>query len=223
MQKLKRENAKNEFNTLRGVMKVNKGKSLKERADKVNIKVKEMSFEKEYNNFWSKTDLEKKDARSRQRGSAVLNLIKDISPQSCLILGCGRGIIGEMIKERGFPVQGIDISEEAVEMAKTRGIKAIKENILHYKEEEKFPLIISLEVLEHTPNPSLILTKIKKLLLDKGIFIISLPNEFHLIVQLKKLFGFPLIFNHHHLHLFTPKKSREVLQKNGFEIGRAHV
>lgn len=99
-----------------------------------------------------------------------------------LDIGCGNGNISNQLGELGHLVLGIDISEEAINVAKKKNklinveFKAISAEELTVN--EKFDVIVCSEVIEHLNNPELIIQALKKLLSEKGVLIITVPNGF---------------------------------------------
>ena len=81
-------------------------------------------------------------------------------------------------------VKGVDISEEAIQMAQNvfshpnvEYIAAAAEKIDELFEENSFDMVISLETIEHVNSPEIFLSAIKKVLNPNGIIILSCPND----------------------------------------------
>ena len=87
-----------------------------------------------------------------------------------LDVGCGGGILSEAMAARGADVTGIDMGKEALAIAKLH----LKKSGLHvnyqlstaeefsHAHPENFDVITCLELLEHVPNPSLVVLSCKK-------------------------------------------------------------
>lgn len=106
-----------------------------------------------------------------------------LNPEASLILdvGCGNGNISRYLGSLGYETTGIDISEKAIEKAKTLNpypnVKFLLKNAEQLKEENrKFDAIICSEVLEHLENPLELLRAIKSILNFDGILIVTVPN-----------------------------------------------
>lgn len=96
-----------------------------------------------------------------------------------LEIGFGSGDMIKSISKFFKTGQGIDSSLEAINVAKKNvlnpNISFKQSNFLEDKIENKYQMIIALEVLEHIENDKLALEKIYKMLEDKGQFIMSVP------------------------------------------------
>lgn len=94
-------------------------------------------------------------------------------------LGCGNGSVADALHRRGFEVQGIDYSES--------GIRVAREHYPHLKLDVgsayddlagrygRFPLLLSLEVVEHLYFPRQFAKACFDLLEEGGTAIISTP------------------------------------------------
>jgi 2-polyprenyl-3-methyl-5-hydroxy-6-metoxy-1,4-benzoquinol methylase len=94
-------------------------------------------------------------------------------------LGCGNGSISNLLSNIGFQVIGVDPSESAIRVA--------RENFPHLEFEVgsaydnlaarygRFPLVVSLEVVEHCYAPRQFATTLHALLEDDGVAIVSTP------------------------------------------------
>ncbi|MEO1053268.1 MAG: methyltransferase domain-containing protein [Bacteroidota bacterium] len=98
-----------------------------------------------------------------------------------LDVGCGNGIISLHLGHLGYDVQGIDVSEKAIEKAKA----ANKFDNVSFKtlsaEElaasgETYDVIICSEVLEHLDQPGSLLEKLHESLKEGGKLIVTVPN-----------------------------------------------
>ncbi|MBW8049029.1 MAG: methyltransferase domain-containing protein [Cytophagales bacterium] len=91
-----------------------------------------------------------------------------------LDIGCGYGGLLLLLQQSGYKnTEGIDISEEQVKIAKELGLKNIKQtDMVAYLESnnDKFDVIIGIDIIEHFNKPELIslLEKIKRSLKTKS-------------------------------------------------------
>lgn len=161
-------------------------------------------MERQYDQFWSTTDTERRDARSRERGEAALSLVRPATSGRVLDVGCGRGVVAALWREKGFDVTGVDFSSQALEEAERRGVPVISGSLDEIEVGETYDVILCLEVLEHLPDPLAMVERMKSWLAPGGAMIISLPNEFHLLRRLAMVAGYFPFAGHEypHLHLF---------------------
>lgn len=79
--------------------------------------------------------------------------------KSVLEIGCGDGRLAEIVKKIGADYTGIDISEQAVNICKAKGISAIVHDVnmpLPF-ESKTFDVVMIFEVLEHLFLPEICL------------------------------------------------------------------
>ena len=100
---------------------------------------------------------------------------------SVLDVGCGNGIISMHLGRLGYNVLGVELSEDALEVAKSNNdlpnVEFRKENAEKLKIEGlSFDVVICSEVLEHLYEPENLLHPLHGLLKETGIFIVTVPN-----------------------------------------------
>tara|TARA_B100000767_G_scaffold270222_1_gene293504 strand:- start:637 stop:1272 length:636 start_codon:yes stop_codon:yes gene_type:complete len=100
-----------------------------------------------------------------------------------LDIGCGGGLISEPMTRLGAKVTGIDASVKNIEVAKLHARKNDLEiNYLNtvpedLDEEDKYDVILNLEVVEHVENLDLYLSSCFKLLKKNGIMFTATINR----------------------------------------------
>lgn len=131
---------------------------------------------------------------------------------SILDVGCGAGGNIKILGEFGA-VTGLDISEEALKFAKTRGV--FKNLVQGNAERLPFPdntfdLISALDVLEHVPDDQQALREIFRVLKKGGLALITVPAHRWLWSRHDEAL--------HHLRRYTTDELREKLRKAGFRV-----
>ena len=104
-----------------------------------------------------------------------------------LDVGCGGGILSESMAKCGAKVLGIDMADEAIEVAKlhaldsgvhidyqSTAIESIADNQSYTK---AFDIVTCLEMLEHVPNPKSIVESCSKLVKPNGLVFFSTLNR----------------------------------------------
>ena len=125
------------------------------------------------------------------------NFDKPITNKYVLDIGCGGGLISELLAKTNAKVTGIDENiyniKQAKEHAKISSLKiTYKNQSLDYffkKNKKKFDLILCLEVLEHVNDVKKTLDKISKLMNSGATLILSTINRNLKSLIFAKIFG----------------------------------
>jgi methionine biosynthesis protein MetW len=134
----------------------------------------------------------------------IAELIKPGS--SVLDIGCGDGwLLEHLTQTRNVKGFGIDVSPEAVRMARERGVTAEVEDVLTWQPSKEYDYVVLSEVLEHLPNSEVVINKVQHCF--RQAIIASIPNIGYYPHRLRLLFGrFPVQWSFHpaeHLRFWT--------------------
>jgi len=196
-------------------------------------------------NFYEKPEVihEVVDAeRSRICYDLILNLITErVDKQRSgriLDIGCGDGSFSTRFKEY-CKVFGIDISQNAVDLAKKAGISAYKADISCQElpfDNEYFDIVYMGDVIEHLLDPDFAVCEVARVLRSNGVLVLSTPNlaswlnRLLLVVGLQPLssevstmknfgrYGKQDITPVGHLRLFTYRALKEFLVYYQFSV-----
>ena len=100
-----------------------------------------------------------------------------------LDIGCGGGLISEPLSRLGGDITGIDASSKNIEVAKIHSkknnlnIKYLNTSPDEKKINEKFDVILNLEVVEHVENIDLYLKSCTDLLKENGVMFVATINR----------------------------------------------
>ena len=109
----------------------------------------------------------------------------ELEGKTLLDVGCGGGILAEALHDKGAIVTGIDAAGPGIEIAKHHAKKNNK--LIDYQEStaedliqkssEKYDVVTCLEVLEHVPDPKLLVKTCIDLLKRNGDLFLSTINK----------------------------------------------
>lgn len=106
-------------------------------------------------------------------------IVRNYNEGNILDVGCGTGILAQLLVNKKYDYTGIDISTEALTSAKHKKIK-IKHEFINIRFEDfitdkKFDIIVLNEVLYYMNN-DIAFTQVRKLIKEDGYLIVSLFN-----------------------------------------------
>lgn len=133
-----------------------------------------------------------------------------------LDIGLGGGNFCLDLAKAGFQGEGIDISDEAIKIAKSKLKKNAdqvfihKQNLFEKTEVEKYDFVSAFEVLEHIEDDDAAAKKINSLLKKNGYFIWSVPAHQKKFGQLDKWAG--------HWRRYEKKDIEKLMRENNFAI-----
>src|SRR3989338_2483449 len=114
--------------------------------------------------------------------STIKKLSKKYNIKNICEIGCGVGILSSKLGRNGFKVEAFDLDKNAISLAKrynkNDNVNFSQKNILKTSSDEKYDLILAVEVLEHIKNDLKAIRYIAKMLRKNGFFLITVPvNE----------------------------------------------
>jgi len=147
------------------------------------------------------------------RRHAIRTIIAKTSKQSRIVeIGSSGGVLLLDLKNMGFAnARGVDISEEAVNLARRRGVavqQASAENL--DMPDGSCDIIIASDILEHVHDEEAALQEWKRVLRHGGELILFVP-------------AFPFLWSPHdianqHQKRYKKKELKMLLEKNGFMV-----
>jgi len=172
------------------------------------------------------------DAYWREKGDRVdrnrLRLLveRTIPGRMLLALDSGNGVLGSMLRERGYRVFATDLSGEACRLSREKGLLPVQVDLdaggLPFAD-ETFDVVVSDSGLEHRFFVDPVLDEVVRVLRPGGQFLLLLPNIAHWWVRWQLLRGhFPVVRNtptdFTHLRHFTLPDTRKALEARGLRV-----
>lgn len=143
--------------------------------------------------------------------------LKNLNNPKMFEVGCATGFFMDLAKQSGWQVEGIDISEYAVQKTKEKGMLASVGTLETYTTDKKFDAIVAQDVIEHVKDPVADIKKSASLLAENGLLVFTTPDAGSLWARTwgKRWHAF---VPPQHLFYFSVKNLTSVLEKNGFKI-----
>jgi len=143
--------------------------------------------------------------------------IPPLPPGRMLEIGCGSGSYLHAMAQKGWEVEGIEISSRAGELAKKNGY-AVHVGPLETAPAPKEPydMIVGWHVLEHVHEPVRVLSRMAGWLKEGGYLVLGLPNAASLDFILFRSRWYALQLPTHLYH-FSPKTIGRLLSDTGWE------
>lgn len=149
-------------------------------------------------------------------------IIRLLSPQPgwrVLDVGCNTGELVARLAQLKCDATGIDISGDAIAIAKQR----FPDGAFHVADltqlpEREFDVIIASHVIEHLSQPEEFLFAARQRLKSSGTLLIVTPNRYALLHRfLHGIRGIPIFHDPTHVRLFSPVELRDLMRRAGFE------
>jgi SAM-dependent methyltransferase len=96
-------------------------------------------------------------------------------------LGCGRGELLELLRERGVPAYGVEVEGDFIDILRERGLDVVVQDALAHLQRldpGAVDAVVALHLIEHLPSAALVglVQEVARILNDGGILILETPN-----------------------------------------------
>ena len=156
------------------------------------------------------------------------NPLKDIK---ILDVGCGGGLLSEPMCRLGATVTGIDASDKNINVAKIHSQKDnLKINYFcsspeKFKIDDKFDVILNMEIVEHVEDVNLFLSSCNKLLKKNGIMFVATLNKtlksyFFAIIGAEYILRWLPIGTHEWEKFLKPEDLISIQKKNNLKLDK---
>ena len=147
-------------------------------------------------------------------------LLKNKTKGKLLDAGCGSGGYVTAARIMGFKSVGLDISEQAVNLAKERKERVILGDMRKMPFKNKsFDIVTAGGSIEHFPETAQAMEEISRVLKKKGVLIGNVPYKYALLYSLsRKIQQILGIWKAGYEKPFSKKYFSHLLEKSGFEV-----
>jgi 2-polyprenyl-3-methyl-5-hydroxy-6-metoxy-1,4-benzoquinol methylase len=180
-------------------------------------------FQSQYNNEL-KIDSSEMKRRLEQEKHRLRFFYKYKRKGKVLDIGCGRGYFLLACSNKGYDVEGIDISADvAAYVNRELGIPVHIGEVVDIELPDKtYDVITMWHSLEHTPDPNVYIQKARRWLKDDGILVVDVPNyaSHDAMKTWNNWVGWQIPYHFYH---FTKNSLIVLLKKHEFSIiGKKH-
>ena len=167
-----------------------------------------------YNQDWVKAQEESKYILRKSRYLATK--IKELRGVRCILdIGCGTGILVDILSQGGYITTGIDSSSNAIEVAKShRQGNFVLASVECFQSERKYDLIVAAQLIEHLREPRDFLAKVRTLLKPEGYP--NLKSWSKRSLWRRRIGG--MFYGTDHRICYTPRSLTRLLCDHGFNI-----
>lgn len=156
-----------------------------------------------------------------RRLSMLHRFIQPGDQRKMLDVGCAAGFFMDEAARRGWKVEGLDVSNFAVEYIKERfGYNAYNTPLIetNFLEAGSYSLISMFDVIEHVPDPTANIKRAAELLHSGGVFALITPDVGSFVAQItgKRWIGYKL--SEEHVYYFSAKTLSRMLNEAGFDV-----
>jgi 2-polyprenyl-3-methyl-5-hydroxy-6-metoxy-1,4-benzoquinol methylase len=140
-------------------------------------------------------------------------------------LGCGNGAVADVLTRYGYQLTGVDVSVQGVEQAQRRHSHLSLHLGSAYDRLAgtygQFPVVISLEVVEHLYDPRAFARTLFNLVEPSGTVIVSTPyhgywKNLAMALTCRLDHHFTALWDHGHIKFWSMATLRQLLQEAGF-------
>jgi ubiquinone/menaquinone biosynthesis C-methylase UbiE len=152
-----------------------------------------------------------------RKKEADIRLTKLGNIKSLLDIGCGTGFFVKVASDKGIRATGVDISQNAVQYGKDKGLDLIYGDILYmdFFEKESFDAITMWASIEHLYYPKETLKKVHTLLKPDGLLVVETGDVNSYLSKLTKNKWRMLIPGHN--FYYSSRTLDDLLKRTGFE------
>lgn len=147
-------------------------------------------------------------------------------------LGCGNGTTAGRLRSLGYQVTAVDPSQSGIDAAR-RTVPGVTFDVGRVEDclaerHGRFPVVLSLEVVEHCYSPRRFAACTYELLEPGGYLILSTPYHGYLKNLALAVTGrmdahFTALWEHGHIKFFSKRTIGELLREAGFEVERVEL
>jgi len=162
------------------------------------------------------------DKRYDEKKKIVSFLLSNIKKQESIKLidiGCGLGIMLDILRDNGIVGEGLEPGENAIEFTRKNGFVVHDGSIDSHNVKEKYNVVTSTALIEHVMDPVSSFKQMSSLLLSDGYLLIQTPDYFGMNLRRKGVRSF---FKFVHTYYYTENMLRSLLGQAGLKVVKVY-
>lgn len=179
------------------------------KAESLYIRMRDAAFRSPLFRLWLRYDGDQYfvSQAARERGARLLDF------------GCFEGRQLALFNAAGYRAEGLEFNPVAARVARAKGFTVHDCEARALAGKQLYDVIVMSHVIEHLPDPEVVLAELRPLLADGGVLRISCPNTASLY---RRLFGRHWSNWHvpFHLHHFSGERLCGLLARAGYRVDR---
>lgn len=177
----------------------------------------------DYGGYYHANNLEVPSFVHRRLDEIVRGFEADRRLNRWLDLGCGAGTLLQAARGRGWDAIGTEVAGPAAETLRAKGLD-VRSGELNQLDlpEAGFDVVSMIEVIEHVPDVSALLTASRNLLRPGGVLYITTPHGRGISGRLLST-KWSVVAPPEHLQLFSRPGLRTALERSGFAVRSVHT
>ena len=174
------------------------------------------SDEQDYDSYYTEANLQVPEFTHKRLDEIVAGFESYRGEGRLLEVGFGAGNFLKAAARAGWKAQGVEISHTACEHSRAEGFEVFCGELAHANyQENSFDVVIASELLEHIPEPAIILKEIARILRPGGLLWATTPNAKGLSSRVLGL-EWSVMSPPEHLQLFSAAGISRLLKGVGF-------
>lgn len=170
----------------------------------------------DYDEYYTETNLHTPDFVKKSVNEIIDSFAPFRTQGRMLDIGFGSANLMLAAREKNWNVQGMEVSKPAIEHARKMGFEVFHGELSDAQYEENyFDVVTASEIIEHCPQPEIMLGEVFRVLRPGGLFWATTPSAKSLSYQMIGL-NWTVICPPEHLQLFSKKGMAMMFKKTGF-------
>lgn len=176
-----------------------------------------------YDEYYTEENLQVPSFIQKILGEIIEDFKPYFSSGKLLDIGFGSAILMQVAREKGWTPLGVEVSAPAIKHAEKLNFEVFHGELSEAKyADDYFDVITASEIIEHCPQPEILLDEVMRILRPGGLFWATTPSAKSLSYHLTGL-DWTTICPPEHLQLFSKKGIRLMLGKAGFSSFRVQT